>query len=218
MKRDGAESDDAVRLRRAVRDLGDPPSAPGWNAGELADGFAAHAPRRAAAVLVPFVRREHRLSVLFTRRNEHLRQHAGQVSFPGGGVEEGDRDVVAAALRETDEETGIAPSLVEPFGYLDCLDTVSGYCVTPVAGFVRGDYCARLPSSEVDEVFEVPLGFILAPENLRHERILWRGRERAIFAFEWEGRRIWGATAAILKNLLDRLEAGHAHPHPDFRE
>lgn len=206
MTRMGLEPADVARLRRAVRGLADPPTAPGWNASELADGVAPDHVVRAAAVLVPFVRRGQDLSILFTRRNQHLRQHAGQVSFPGGGVEERDRDVIAAALRETEEETGIAPTLVEPFGYLDCLDTVSGYCVTPVAGFVRGDYSMRLQSDEVDEVFEVPLDFILAPENLRHEHILWRGRERAIFAFEWEGRRIWGATAAILKNLLDRLE------------
>ena len=195
-----------TRLRRAVRGLDDPPCAPGWNAGELADVFAPGHEHRPAAVLVPFVYRAAALSVLFTRRNEHLRHHAGQISFPGGGVEPGDADAVAAALRETEEETGIAPALVEPFGYLDCFDTVSGYSVTPVAGFVRGDYSVRLEADEVDEVFEVPLGFLLDPANLRREHILWRGRERDIFAFEWDGRRIWGATAAILKNLLDRLE------------
>ena len=200
------DSLDAAHLRRAVRGLDDPPSAPGWNAGELADVIDLAAPRRAAAVLVPLVHRGDVLSILFTRRNEHLRQHAGQISFPGGGVEAGDADVVAAALRETDEETGIASAQVDVFGYLDCFDTVSGYCVTPVAGFVDGDYSVRLHAEEVEEVFEVPFAFILDPDNLRRERILWRGRERDIFAFEWEGRRIWGATAAILKNLLDRLE------------
>ncbi len=200
------DSLDATRLRRAVRGLDDPPSASAWNAGELVDAITAAAPRRAAAVLVPLVRRDGALSILFTRRNEHLRQHAGQISFPGGGVEDIDADAIAAALRETHEETGIAPALVEPFGYLDCLDTVSGYCVTPVVGFVSGNYSVRLQSAEVDEVFEVPLPFILDSRSLRRERILWRGRERDIFAFDWEGRRIWGATAAILKNLLDRLE------------
>jgi 8-oxo-dGTP pyrophosphatase MutT (NUDIX family) len=201
-----ADSSEAARLRRAVRSLEDPPSAPGWNAGELADVFETHSSRRPAAVLVPFVRRADALSVLFTRRNENLRQHAGQISFPGGGIEPGDADAIAAALRETDEETGIAPALVEPFGFLDCFDTVSGYCVTPVAGFVRDDYSVRLQEDEVAEVFEVPLTFILEPASLRREHILWRGRERDIFAFEWEGRRIWGVTAAILKNLLDRME------------
>ena len=197
----------AARLRRAVRALDDVPTAPAWNAGELADAIDRTTVQRAAAVLVPFVVRDDELSVLFTRRTEHLRHHAGQVSFPGGGVEAGDADLIAAALRETSEETGIAPVQVEAFGYLDCLDTVSGFCVTPVAGFVRGDYSIKLQEAEVDEVFEVPFDFILEPSSMRREQILWHGRERDIYAFEWEGRRIWGATAAILKNLLDRLES-----------
>ena len=197
--------DPFARLRRAVRGLENPPRAAAWNAAELAD-LPIPPPVRAAAVLVPFVRREEGLSLLFTRRTEHLRHHAGQISFPGGGVEAGDRDVVAAALRETEEETGIAPALVEPFGYLDLLATVSGYQVTPVAGFVDGDYSLRLDAQEVDEAFEVPLSHVLEPGRLRRESLLWNGRERDIFAIEWQGRRIWGATAAILKNLLDRLE------------
>ncbi len=200
------ESPDASRLRHAVRGLDDPPSAPGWNAGELADVFEEDALRRPAAVLVPFVRRADQLSVLFTRRSERLRHHAGQISFPGGGIDAGDENEIAAALRETHEETGILPILIEPFGYLDRFDTVSGYSVTPVAGFVRHDYSIRLQEDEVDEIFEVPFAFILDPASLKREHLLWRGRERDIFAFEWEGRRIWGATAAILKNLLDRLE------------
>ncbi|MEP7044504.1 MAG: CoA pyrophosphatase [Dokdonella sp.] len=197
---------DSARLRRAVRPIDDPPSAPGWNAEQLADAADLSSSTRAAAVLVPFVRRAHALSILFTRRTENLRTHAGQISFPGGGVEAGDADVIAAALRETAEETGIAPDLIEPFGYLDGLDTVSGYNVTPVAGFVGGDYSLRLHADEVDEVFEVPLPFILEPGRLQREHILWRGRERDIYAMVWQGRRIWGVTAAILKNLLDRWE------------
>lgn len=196
---------DVARLRRAVRGLDDPPRTAAWNAAELAD-LPVPPPVRAAAVLVPFVRRADTLSVLFTRRTAHLRNHAGQISFPGGGVEAGDRDVIAAALRETDEETGIAPDLVEPFGYLDVLATVSGYHVTPVAGFVDGGYSLRLDEHEVDEAFEVPLAYILEPGHLHREAFLWNGRERDIFAIEWQGHRIWGATAAILKNLLDRLE------------
>lgn len=200
-------SPQASRLRRAVRGLSDPPTATAWNAGELADVFDESMPRRPAAVLVPFVGRGDDLFVLFTRRSERLRHHAGQISFPGGGVDAGDADAVAAALRETHEETGIEPALVDAFGYLDRLDTVSGYRVTPVAGFVDENYCARLQEDEVDEVFEVPLAFIVDPASLSRERILWRGIERDILAFQWEGRRIWGATATILKNLLDRLEA-----------
>lgn len=198
--------DSGRRLREAVRGLDEPPRQPAWNAGELADALDPDE-IRPAAVLVPFVRRPQGLSLLFTQRALHLRHHAGQVSFPGGGLDPDDAGPVAAALRETHEETGIEPALVEPFGYLDCLHTVSGYHVTPVAGFVAANYRLQLETAEVHDAFEVPLDFILDPASLQHEHVLWRGRERDIFAFEWQGRRIWGATAAILKNLLDRLEA-----------
>jgi 8-oxo-dGTP pyrophosphatase MutT (NUDIX family) len=198
---------DADRLRRAVRGLSDPPHGVGWNAADLADVLDASVPMRPAAVLVPFVRRDDDLSVLFTLRAGHLRHHAGQVSFPGGGIDATDADAIAAALRETEEETGIVRGDIEPFGYLDAFDTVSGYHVMPVAAFVRGSYSLQMDAGEVDEVFEVPLDFLLQEANLHREQILWQGRARTIHAFQWEGRRIWGATAAMLKNLIDRLEA-----------
>lgn len=198
---------DSDRLRRAVRGLSDPPRGPGWNAPDLADVLDDSVPLRPAAVLVPFVRRDDDLSVLFTRRAGHLRHHAGQISFPGGGIDAADADAIAAALRETEEETGIVSGDIEPFGYLDTFDTVSGYRVMPVTAFVRGAYSLRMHAGEVDEVFEVPLDFLLEAANLHREQILWQGRARTIHAFEWEGRRIWGATAAMLKNLIDRLEA-----------
>ena len=197
---------DAERLRRAVRSLSDPPHEVGWNAADLADVLDASVPMRPAAVLVPFVRRDGNLSVLFTLRAGHLRHHAGQISFPGGGIDATDVDAVAAALRETEEETGIVAGDIEPFGFLDAFDTVSGYRVMPVAAFVRGTYSLRMDAGEVDEVFEVPLDFLLQEANLRREEILWQGRARTIHAFDWDGRRIWGATAAMLKNLIDRLE------------
>ena len=197
---------DPERLRRAVRSLSDPPRGPGWNADDLLDVLDPGVPLRPAAVLVPFVRRDEDLSVLFTRRAGHLRHHAGQISFPGGGIDAGDADAIAAALRETGEETGIASGDIEPFGYLDGFDTVSGYNVMPVTGFVQGAYSLSLHAAEVDEVFEVPLDFLLDGANLRHEQIVWQDRARRTYAFEWQGRRIWGATAAMLKNLIDRLE------------
>jgi 8-oxo-dGTP pyrophosphatase MutT (NUDIX family) len=195
----------AAQLRRAVRPLADPPEAPGWNLEELADVIDPALERRRAAVLVPFVRRGDALSMLFTRRTAHLRTHAGQVSFPGGAIETVDADAIAAALRETQEETGIEPTRVEPFGFLDGFETVSGFFVTPVAGFVDGDYIARPDPHEVDEVFEVPLEFVLTPERLRRVDFEWQGRMRTTHEFTWEGRRVWGATASIIRNLLKRL-------------
>jgi len=191
-------------LYRALRALDDPPRAPGWNHAELADVLGG-AERTPAAVLVPLVTRREGVAVLFTQRTDDLRHHAGQVSFPGGRIEHEDTDAVAAALRETREETGIAPSLVQPLGFLDSFETISGFCVTPVVGAVAPDYVAAPDPREVAAVFEVPLAFLLDPANLVRNRIAWQGRPRDIFEFRHDGRRIWGATAAMLVNLQRRL-------------
>lgn len=162
---------------------------------------------REAAVLVPVVHRSEGLAVLFTCRNAHLREHAGQVSFPGGAIESDDADPVATALRETVEEVGILPEQIEPVGYLDALVTGTGYRIVPVAGFVDGDYRARVNHAEVDSVFEVPLDVVRAPGCLRPLRFEWQGLERETLAFDWDGHHVWGATASILGNLVDRLRA-----------
>ena len=198
---------DIQRLRRAARPLDDPPQGPGWNATEFPELWSEKTPLRQAAVLLPVVCRANALSMLFTRRNETMRHHAGQISFPGGAMEPVDRDPIAAALRETDEETGIKPDFIEAFGYLDCLDTVSGFSVTPVVALVRAGFELKPDPAEVAEVFEVPLDIILKPGCLKRSEIMWRGRGREIFEFDYDGKRIWGATAAILQNLLRRLEA-----------
>lgn len=197
---------DLARVRAGVRPLSDPPSAPGWNHDELHDVLGDQ-PLRIAAVLVPLIERASGLSVLFTTRTEHLTQHAGQISFPGGGAEPGDADAVATALRETQEEIGIAPKLVQPFGYLDCFETISSYCVTPVVAALDAAYTTTLDPREVADVFEVPLDFFLDPANLHRRGIDWRGRRRDVFDFPYHGRNIWGATAAMLLNLVRRLEA-----------
>jgi len=194
------------RLPRAVRPLHDPPVVLGdHDASDLDDLLPPT--RAAAAVLVPLVNRAGTLSVLLTRRTDHLAQHAGQVSFPGGRSEAADCDAVATALRETREEIGIEAALIEPFGYLDILETVSGYCVTPVVAWLDAGYKAQPDPHEVAEIFEVPLEFFLAPENLRRLRVEYRGRPREIFEFAHIGPRIWGATATMLLNLVQRLEA-----------
>jgi 8-oxo-dGTP pyrophosphatase MutT (NUDIX family) len=193
-------------LHRAVRPLYAPPCAPGWNHDELQDVLGA-TKLRPAAVLVPVIERAGGLAILFTQRTEHLAQHAGQISFPGGGVEPDDADAVAAALRETEEEIGISRTLVHPFGYLDCFETISNYCVTPVVGSLDPAFHATPDAREVADVFEAPLDFFLDPANLRRRRIEWRGRPREIFEFPYAGRSIWGATAAMLLSLVRRLEA-----------
>jgi len=193
-------------LLSSLRRLDDPPSMPGWNHAELAD-LLGDSVRTPAAVLVPLVRRGATSSLLFTRRNEGMRTHAGQVSFPGGRIERDDTDAIAAALRETEEETGIVRSLVRPLGFLDCFETISGFCVTPVVAEVAPDYVLAPDPREVAEVFEVPLPFLLDVANLRRSEIGWRGRQREIYEYDYDGRRIWGATAAMLVNLLRRMEA-----------
>jgi len=194
------------RLLRAVRPLDDPPGPRGWNHEELSDILETQE-RAAAAVLVPIVPRPGGFSVLLTRRTEHLSAHGGQVSFPGGRVESEDADAIAAALRETREEVGIGAELVRPFGYLDSLETISGFWVTPVVAWLDASYRAQPDLNEVAHVFEVPLDSFLLPGNLRTLPMSFRGRPREVFEFAHESERIWGATAAMLLNLVRRLEA-----------
>ena len=194
------------RLPRAVRALDDPPGREGWNHSALSDLIASSEPA-IAAVLVPVVKRVATLSILLTLRTEHLSQHAGQVSFPGGRMEPGDADAVATALRETREEVGIETGLLQPFGYLDSLETVTGFSVTPVVAWLDPAYRANPDPHEVAQVFEVPLEFFLEPKNLRRVRMEYRGRTREVVEFAREGPRIWGATAMMLQNLVERLEA-----------
>jgi 8-oxo-dGTP pyrophosphatase MutT (NUDIX family) len=160
-----------------------------------------------AAVLVPLVTRPHGLNILFTRRTEHLSRHAGQVAFPGGRIDARDTGPVAAALRETSEETGIAPGFVEPLGFLDTYLTSTSYRVTPVVAMLRPGFALTPDAGEVAEVFEVPLAFLMDPA--RHERHarLWQGRQRFYYAMPFEGRYIWGATAGMVRNLYARMYA-----------
>ncbi len=192
-------------LARAARGLDDPPGEPAWNHDELVDLLGPE-PRKPAAVLVPLVMRAQGLAVIFTRRTEHLNNHAGQISFPGGRIEASDTDAVAAALREVQEETGILPQQVRPFGYLDCYETISNFRVTPVLGEVAIDYRAIPDPVEVAEIFEVPLSFFLTPENKHIRRVHYRNRPREVVEFTYGDYLIWGATAAMLVNLICRLE------------
>jgi 8-oxo-dGTP pyrophosphatase MutT (NUDIX family) len=194
------------RLLRAVRPLDDLPQPPGWNRSEIHDILPA-TPLRAAAVLVGLVERDAGFAVLLTQRNEHLTQHAGQISFPGGATETYDVDAIATALRETREEIGVGAESIMAFGYLDCFETVSGFSVTPVVAEIASSYIAVPDPREVAAVFEVPLAFFMDENNLRRRRMEYRGRPRDIFEFHFGEKNIWGATAAMLLSLVRRLEA-----------
>jgi len=160
---------------------------------------------RPAAVLVPIVDRPQGTTVLLTQRTDHLDHHPGQVSFPGGGVEDHDENAVAAALRETEEEIGLARSYVEVIGSLDLYRTGTGFEITPIVGLVRPGFTLTLDEFEVAEAFEVPLDFVLDPANHKRESRFWRGEQRHYYVFPHDDYFIWGATAGMLVNLYDRL-------------
>jgi len=157
-----------------------------------------------AAVLVPIVERSSGPTVLLTQRTDHLKHHAGQISFPGGRVEPEDSDAVATALRESHEEIGLAAQYVEVVGRLDNYQTGTGFMVTPIVGFVRPDFALQLDDFEVAEAFEVPLDFVLNPDNHVIESRPWQGSERRYYVLRFEQRFIWGATAGMLVNLSRR--------------
>ncbi len=163
---------------------------------------------RRAAVLVPVVNREDELSVLFTRRTAHLHDHAGQISFPGGRAEPHDADSSATALRETEEETGVPAGRIEVLGTLSDYITVTGYRVTPVVGLLRAPFDLRPDTFEVAEIFEVPLPFLLDPDNHQRNAVTVQGYRRHYYAVPYRAYYIWGATAGMLMNLHAHLTAG----------
>jgi 8-oxo-dGTP pyrophosphatase MutT (NUDIX family) len=166
--------------------------------------FADPRPAVDAAVLVPVTDRPEP-GVILTRRTETLKRHAGQVAFPGGRVDPGDADVVAAALREAEEEIGLPPKRVTVIGEADRYRTVTGFQVTPVVGVIPPDLPLEKREAEVAEVFEVPLAFLLDTANHVEAAVEWQGRERHYYEIMWGDFRIWGATAAMIVNLSRRL-------------
>jgi 8-oxo-dGTP pyrophosphatase MutT (NUDIX family) len=157
-----------------------------------------------AAVLVAVVDRPDP-TVILTLRPETMRKHPGQVSFPGGRIDPGDDGPVGAALREAEEEIGLPPSRVRVIGVADRYRTVTGFEVTPVLGIVPPDLDLSPHPGEVADMFEAPLRHLLDPVHQQVKSAVWRGRERTYYEIEWEGRRIWGATAAMIVNLSRRL-------------
>lgn len=154
-----------------------------------------------AAVLVPLVPRDGELTVLLTRRTDHLHHHPGQISFPGGRVEETDVSPVMTALRETEEEIGLDPDRVELLGELPEYCTGTGFRVTPVVGLVHPPFELKLDDFEVAEAFEVPLAHFLDPVNHQRHRMEYQGRMREYYAMPYGDYFIWGATAGILVSL-----------------
>ena len=193
-------------LARALHPLPDPPRGPAWNLPELADLLPDVRLLRPAAVLVGIVERREGPQVLLTRRTQALRHHAGQIAFPGGRIEPGDADPVAAALREAQEEVGLACEHARALGYLDPFATITGFHVYPVVAAVHADFVPRPDPGEVDEVFELPLAFLLDPANVRELQVEFRGHRRTVVEFVHASYRVWGATAAMLVNLRQRLE------------
>jgi 8-oxo-dGTP pyrophosphatase MutT (NUDIX family) len=197
---------DAIRHRFAVP--------PAWEPEVSDDRFRLSADEpRAAAVLVPLVTHPRGASVLLTRRTEHLSSHAGQIAFPGGRTEPTDPTPAATALRESQEEIGLHHSLVQILGALPPYRTGTGFVVTPVVGLVDPRHTLRPDPNEVAEAFEVPLAFLMDPANHQRRLYRWGDAERMFFAMPWRAAPqgseyfIWGATAAMLRNLYRFLSA-----------
>ena len=193
------------RVERALRALDDLPGFGEFGDHHLNPPLPRAGPLRPAAVLVPIVERPDGHTVLLTRRADHLHDHPGQVSFPGGRLDDSDCGPVAAALRETAEEIGLGRKYVELAGLLDGYETVTGYGVTPVVGFVRPGFSLSLDAFEVADAFEVPLAFFLDQASRRVHSRMHDGRRRYYYAFEYADRYIWGATAGMLVNLQRRM-------------
>jgi 8-oxo-dGTP pyrophosphatase MutT (NUDIX family) len=167
------------------------------------------AKRTPAAVLVALIERSRDFSVLLTTRTSDLKHHAGQIAFPGGRREPEDTDMIACALREAEEEVGLARHAVEVLGVLSPYVTITGFEVTPVIGVVAPPISFTPDTTEVADIFEVPLSFLLDPANHRREQRDVKGQKRAYYALVYEGRYIWGATAGMILNLADALSPDH---------
>lgn len=185
-----------------------------WQAELTGDGRAFERPLSHASVLVPLVQRADGLHVLLTQRTDHLHDHAGQISFPGGRTNPGDADAKATALRETEEEIGLARSHVEIIGSLPTYTTITCYIVTPVVALVHPPFELKLDSFEVADAFEVPLAYLMSPAHHRRHRFEFEGDARQFLSMPWHGKSsggtereyfIWGATAAMLRNLYGFL-------------
>lgn len=165
-----------------------------------------------AAVLLPLVLRDSGITVLLTQRTAHLHNHAGQISFPGGRVDAADVDHIAAALRESEEEVGLAATQIEVIATLPRYCTGTGFRIDPVVGLVTPPLNLKLDDFEVADVFEVPLGFLLDEANWRSEAREFDGKSRSFWAMPWRDRYIWGATAGMIVSFKRCLDHGRQQP------
>lgn len=196
-----------ARLGREPPRIGDPTSNPRGDHDLDPDPAAVVPPRphRKAAVLVPVIARADGLAVLLTQRAAHLRDHSGQVAFPGGKIEPSDPGPAEAALREAREEIGLAPEAVRLLGYADPYLSATGFLVVPVVGLVAADAVLEPNPAEVAALFEVPLPLLMERGRFVLDAMVWQGRARHYYMTRHAGRTIWGVTAGILVNLRERL-------------
>lgn len=174
---------------------------------EIKTGLNRSRALRPAAVLCGIVERHAGLSIILTQRPDTMKEHAGQIAFPGGKVDEADASTIAAALREANEEIGLPAHNAQVLGEIDPYETGTGFRVVPVVASVDPDFILRPDPREVQEAFEVPLDFLMNPANLRRHSGVWGGKKRQYYAIPWQERYIWGATAGMLKSLSDRIAA-----------
>ena len=162
-------------------------------------------PLRQAAVLIALIQEEGELHVLLTRRPTHLRSHPGQISFPGGKVERGDASLIETALREAAEEIALYPSNVEVIGQYAAMKTFTGFEITPVIGLVKQAFTPKLDPGEVDELFTVPLSYLLQSENRQKQTYQRQGLHHPVYFIRYRQHLIWGATAAMINKLCKHL-------------
>jgi 8-oxo-dGTP pyrophosphatase MutT (NUDIX family) len=164
-----------------------------------------HPPFSHAAVLVPLFQKDGNCHLLFTKRSEEVKYHKGEISFPGGVVDEEDRELINTALREAHEEIGLKESDVQIIGVLDDILTITEFIVTPIVGLFPYPYPFKISEVEISELIEVPLTFLLAEDNLSQREILRGGQKEVVYAYQYGKHTIWGATARILKQFLDLI-------------